>query len=73
MIGALLKQLDDLGIVENTIVIQTTDTVKHYNEWPDGGITPFRGEKNSNWEGAYRVPIAVRIPGLSITIPPGAS
>jgi len=62
-IGALLKQLEDLGIAENTIVIQTTDNGPHYNEWPDGGITPFRGEKNSNWEGAYRVPIAVRWPG----------
>ena len=62
-IGTLLKQLDDLGIAENTIVIHTTDNGPHYNEWPDGGITPFRGEKNSNWEGAYRVPIAVRWPG----------
>jgi len=63
MIGALLKQLDDLGIAENTIVIETTDNGPHYNEWPDGGITPFRGEKNSNWEGAYRVSTAVRWPG----------
>ncbi|MBT8339879.1 MAG: arylsulfatase [Desulfatitalea sp.] len=63
MIGALLKQLDELGIADNTIVIQTTDNGPHFNEWPDGGITPFRGEKNSNWEGAYRVPIAVRWPG----------
>jgi hypothetical protein len=63
MIGTLLKQLDDLGIADNTIVIHTTDNGPHYNEWPDGGITPFRGEKNTNWEGAYRVPIAVRWPG----------
>jgi arylsulfatase A-like enzyme len=52
-----------MGIADNTIVIHTTDNGPHYNEWPDGGITPFRGEKNTNWEGAYRVPIAVRWPG----------
>jgi len=63
MIGALLKQLDELGIADNTIVIQTTDNGPHYNEWPDGGIAPFRSEKNTNWEGAYRVPFAIRWPG----------
>jgi arylsulfatase len=63
MIGALLKQLDDLGIADNTIVISTTDNGPHYSEWPDGGITPYRSEKNTNWEGAYRVPIEVRWPG----------
>jgi len=68
-VGALLKQLEDLGIAKNTIVIYTTDNGPHYNEWPDGAITPFRGEKNSNWEGAYRVPAAVRWPGH---IPSGA-
>jgi arylsulfatase A-like enzyme len=62
-VGALLKQLDELGIADNTIVIHTTDNGPHYNEWPDGAITPFRGEKNSNWEGAYRVPASVRWPG----------
>ncbi|MBW1811894.1 MAG: arylsulfatase, partial [Deltaproteobacteria bacterium] len=68
-VGARLKQLNDLGIDKNTIVIYTTDNGPHYNEWPDGAITPFRGEKNSNWEGAYRVPAAVRWPGQ---IPSGA-
>ena len=63
MVGALVKQLEELGIADDTIIIQTTDNGPHYNEWPDGAITPFRGEKNSNWEGAYRVPLAVRWPG----------
>jgi arylsulfatase A-like enzyme len=62
-VGTLLKKLDDLGVADNTIVIYTTDNGPHYNEWPDGGITPFRGEKNANWEGAFRVPAAVRWPG----------
>jgi arylsulfatase len=62
-VGVLLKKLDDLGVAENTIVIYTTDNGPHYNQWPDGGITPFRGEKNTNWEGAFRVPAAVRWPG----------
>ena len=62
-VGMLLKKLDDLGIAEDTIVIYTTDNGPHYNMWPDGGITPFRGEKNTNWEGAYRVPCLVRWPG----------
>ena len=61
-VGALLKQLDDLGIADNTIVIYTTDNGPHFNEWPDGGITPFRGEKNTNWEGAFRVPTVIRWP-----------
>lgn len=61
-VGALLKQLDNLGIADNTIVIYTTDNGPHFNEWPDGGITPFRGEKNTNWEGAFRVPTAIRWP-----------
>ena len=63
MVGTLTKHLDQLGISKNTIVIVTTDNGPHFNEWPDGAITPFRGEKNSNWEGAYRVPTAVRWPG----------
>jgi len=62
-VGQLLEKLDALGIADNTIVIYTTDNGPHYNEWPDGGITPFRGEKNTNWEGAFRVPTAVRWPG----------
>ena len=62
-VGQLLKKLEDLGIADNTIVIYTTDNGPHYNMWPDGGITPFRGEKNTNWEGGYRVPCFVRWPG----------
>ena len=55
-VGSLLKKLDDLGIANNTIVIYGTDNGVHMNSWPDGGMTPFRSEKNTNWEGAYRVP-----------------
>jgi len=62
-VGVLLKQLDDLGISENTIVIYTTDNGPHVNEWPDAATTPFRGEKNTNWEGAYRIATFVRWPG----------
>jgi len=62
-VGVLLKQLDDLGIADNTIVIYTTDNGPHVNEWPDAATTPFRGEKNTNWEGAYRVPAFIRWPG----------
>jgi arylsulfatase len=62
-IGTLLKALDDMGISNNTIVVYTSDNGPHMNTWPDGGMTPFRGEKNSNWEGAYRVPAVVRWPG----------
>jgi arylsulfatase len=62
-VGQLLKKLDDLGIANNTIVIYSTDNGPHFNMWPDGGITPFRGEKNTNWEGAYRVPFLIRWPG----------
>jgi arylsulfatase len=54
--------LDDLGIPDNTIVQYSTDNGPHYNTWPDAGTTPFRSEKNSNWEGAYRVPAFVRWP-----------
>ena len=63
-IGQLLKKLDDLGVAENTIVIWTTDNGAEVFSWPDGGTTPFRGEKNSNWEGGYRVPLVVRWPGV---------
>jgi arylsulfatase len=62
-VGELLKLLDDLGIANDTIVMYSTDNGPHYNAWPDAGTTPFRSEKNSNWEGAYRVPTFVRWPG----------
>jgi len=62
-VGELLKTLDDLGLAENTIVLYSTDNGPHFNTWPDAGNTPFRSEKNSNWEGAYRVPAFVRWPG----------
>jgi arylsulfatase len=63
-VGQLLKKLDDLGIAQNTIVIYTTDNGAEVFSWPDGGTTPFRGEKNTNWEGGYRVPAMIRWPGL---------
>ncbi len=63
LVGKLLNQLDELDIADNTIVFYSTDNGVHYNTWPDAGITPFRSEKNSNWEGAYRVPAVVRWPG----------
>jgi arylsulfatase A-like enzyme len=62
-VGELLKVIDDLGLANDTIVMYSTDNGPHYNAWPDGGTTPFRSEKNSNWEGAYRVPTFVRWPG----------
>jgi arylsulfatase len=62
-VGELLKLIDDLGITEDTIVMYSTDNGPHFNTWPDAGTTPFHGEKNSNWEGAYRVPCFVRWPG----------
>jgi arylsulfatase len=62
-VGKLLKALDDLGIAENTIVVYTTDNGPHENSWPDAAMTPFRSEKNTNWEGAFRVPAMVRWPG----------
>jgi arylsulfatase len=62
-VGQLLKLIDDLGIANDTIVFYSTDNGPHYNTWPDAGTTPFRSEKNSNWEGAYRVPAFVRWPG----------
>ena len=62
-VGELLKLIDDLGLANDTIVQYSTDNGPHYNTWPDAGTTPFRGEKNSNWEGAYRVPCFVRWPG----------
>ena len=62
-VGELLKLIDDLGLANDTIVQYSTDNGPHYNTWPDAGTTPFRSEKNSNWEGAYRVPTFVRWPG----------
>ncbi|MGH6867818.1 MAG: sulfatase-like hydrolase/transferase, partial [Methylocella sp.] len=62
-VGLLLKELDDLGVRDNTIVIYTTDNGPHANSWPDGATTPFRSEKNTNWEGAFRVPCMIRWPG----------
>jgi arylsulfatase len=63
-IGQLLDKLDELGIAENTIVMYSTDNGAETFTWPDGGTTPFRGEKNTNWEGGYRVPTAIRWPGV---------
>ena len=62
-VGTVLDKLDQLGIADNTIVMYSTDNGPHMNSWPDAAMTPFRNEKNSNWEGAYRVPAMVRWPG----------
>ncbi len=59
----MLKALDDMGIANDTVFFYSTDNGPHMNTWPDGGMTPFRNEKNSNWEGAYRVPAMIRWPG----------
>jgi arylsulfatase len=63
-VGQLLKKLDELGIANNTIVIYTTDNGAEVMSWPDGGNTPFRGEKATNWEGGFRVPMVMRWPGV---------
>ncbi|MBD8907992.1 arylsulfatase [Methylorubrum zatmanii] len=62
-IGQILKKLDDLGIANDTLVLYTTDNGPHMNSWPDGAMTPFRSEKDTNWEGAFRVPCMIRWPG----------
>ena len=62
-IGKFLEALDELGIADNTIVFYSTDNGPHMNTWPDAAMTPFRGEKNTNWEGGWRVPAMVRWPG----------
>ena len=63
-VGSLLKALDDMGIANDTIVVYSTDNGPHMNTWPDGAMTWFRSEKNTNWEGAFRVPCLVRWPGV---------
>src|SRR6185503_14579586 len=63
MVGVLLKKLEDLGVANDTLVLYTTDNGPHMNSWPDGAMTPFRSEKNTNWEGAFRVPCMIRWPG----------
>jgi arylsulfatase A-like enzyme len=62
-VGRMLDLLDELGIAEDTIVVYSTDNGPHMNSWPDAAMTPFRNEKNSNWEGAFRVPEVIRWPG----------
>jgi arylsulfatase A-like enzyme len=63
-VGELLKLIDDLGVADNTIVVYTTDNGAEAFTWPDGGSTPFKGEKATNWEGAFRVPCLIRWPGM---------
>jgi arylsulfatase len=63
LVGELLKLIDELGLEDDTIVMYSTDNGPHYNTWPDAGTTPFHGEKNSNWEGAFRVPCFIKWPG----------
>jgi arylsulfatase len=62
-VGQMLDLLDELGIADNTFVMYSTDNGPHRNSWPDAGTTPFRSEKNTNWEGAFRVPMLARWPG----------
>ncbi len=63
-VGQLLAKLDELGIADNTIVMYSTDNGAEELSWPDGGTTPFRGEKDTNWDGGWRVPCAIRWPGV---------
>jgi arylsulfatase len=62
-VGEMLDLLDELGLTDNTFVMYSTDNGPHMNSWPDAGMTPFRSEKNTNWEGAFRVPLLARWPG----------
>jgi arylsulfatase len=64
MVGQILDKLKELGLEDNTIVMYSTDNGAEKASWPDGGISPFRGEKNTNWEGGYRVPTLLRWPGV---------
>jgi len=64
MVGELLKLVDDLGVANNTIVVYTTDNGAEVFTWPDGGTTPFKGEKATNWEGGFRVPCLIKWPGV---------
>jgi arylsulfatase len=64
LVGEVLKAIDDLGFADNTIVMYSTDNGAEKFTWPDGGQSPFRGEKNTNWEGGYRVPCVIRWPGV---------
>lgn len=68
-VGQILDKIDELGLTENTIVMYSSDNGAECFSWPDGGSTPFRNEKNSNWEGGYRVPCVIRWPGV---IKPGS-
>jgi len=70
MVGQIIDKLHDLGLDDNTIVMYSTDNGAEEMSWPDGGTTPFRGEKNTNWEGGYRVPCVIRWPGV---IKPGTT
>jgi arylsulfatase len=63
-VGEVLAKLDELGIADNTIIMYSTDNGAELMSWPDGGMTPFRGEKNTNWEGGYRVPMVMKWPGV---------
>jgi len=65
MVGQILDKLHELGLDENTIVMYSTDNGAEKFTWPDGGTSPFRGEKNENWEGSYRIPCAIRWPAIS--------
>jgi arylsulfatase len=67
-VGQLLDKLDQLGVADNTVVVFTTDNGAEKCTWPDGGASPFRGEKDTNWEGGWRVPCVMRWPGV---LPPG--
>ena len=64
MVGELLDKLDELGIADNTVVMYSTDNGAEVFSWPDGGTTPFKGEKNDNWEGGFRVPMMIKWPGV---------